>query len=74
VTRLPHLTGNDLIAALAKVGFEVVRVRGSHHRLPNPDGRSTVVPAHAVEVLGPGITATILRDWDVSADALRERL
>jgi predicted RNA binding protein YcfA (HicA-like mRNA interferase family) len=63
-----------LIAALAKVGFVVVRVRGSHHFLRHSDGRSTVVPAHAGEVLGPGITAKILRDCDVSADALRELL
>jgi predicted RNA binding protein YcfA (HicA-like mRNA interferase family) len=74
VTRLPRLTGAELISALAKAGFEVVRVRGSHHLLRHPDGRSTVVPAHAGEVLGPGITAKILRDCDLSADALRERL
>ena len=74
MTRLPRLTGAELIAALAKVGFEVVRVRGSHHFLRHSDGRSTVVPAHAGEVLGPGITAKILRDCDVSADALRELL
>ena len=74
MTRMPRLTGAELIAALAKVGFEVVRVRGSHHFLRHPDGRSTVVPAHAGEVLGPGITAKILRDCDLSSDALRELL
>ncbi|HAM43962.1 MAG TPA: hypothetical protein DCM67_02920 [Propionibacteriaceae bacterium] len=74
MTRVPRLTGNELIAALAKLGFEVVRVRGSHHFLRHADGRSTVVPAHAGEVLGPGITAKILRDCDVSTDALRDRL
>jgi predicted RNA binding protein YcfA (HicA-like mRNA interferase family) len=56
VTRLPRLTGAELIAALTKAGFEVVRVRGSHHFLRHPDGRSTVIPAHSGEVLGPGIT------------------
>jgi len=40
----------------------------------HPDGRSTVAPAHTGEVLGPGITAKILRDCDLPADALRERL
>jgi len=74
VTRLPRLTGADLIAALAMAGFEVVRVRGSHHFLRHADGRATVVPAHAGEMLGPGITVKILRDCDVSADALRELL
>ena len=74
MTRLPRLTGLELIAALARVGFAVVRVRGSHHFLRHPDGRSTVVPAHAGEVLGPGIIAKIVRDCDLSADTLRELL
>ena len=74
MTRLPRLTGPELIAALAKAGFQVVRVKGSHHFIRHQDGRSTVIPAHSGEVLGPGITAKILRDCDVSANALREQL
>jgi predicted RNA binding protein YcfA (HicA-like mRNA interferase family) len=74
VTRLPRLTGPELIAALAKAGFQVVHVKGSHHFIRHQDGRSTVVPAHSGEVLGPGITAKILRDCDLSADALRDLL
>ena len=74
MTRLPRLTGPELIAALAKAGFQVVRVKGSHHFVRHQDGRSTVVPAHAGEVLGPGITAKIIRDCELSADALRELL
>jgi len=38
VTRLPHLTGADLIAALAAAGFTVVRVKGSHRFLRHADG------------------------------------
>ena len=74
MTRLPRLTGPELIAALAKAGFHVVRVKGSHHFVRHQDGRSTVIPAHSGEVLGPGITAKILRDCDLSADALRDLL
>jgi len=74
VTRLPRLTGPELIAALAKAGFQVVRVKGSHHFVRHQDGRSTVIPAHSGEGLGPGITAKILRDCDLSADALRDFL
>jgi predicted RNA binding protein YcfA (HicA-like mRNA interferase family) len=74
VTRLPRLTGPELIAALAKAGFQVVRVKGSHHFIRHQDGRSTVIPAHSGEVLGPGITAKILRDCDLAPDALRDLL
>lgn len=31
MTKLPSLTGREVIKALEKAGFEVVRVRGSHH-------------------------------------------
>ena len=31
MTKLPRLTAKKLIAALRRAGFEVIRVRGSHH-------------------------------------------
>jgi predicted RNA binding protein YcfA (HicA-like mRNA interferase family) len=43
MTRLPKLTGKEVIAALGKIGFAVIRVKGSHHFIRHPDGRSTVV-------------------------------
>jgi len=55
MAKLPSLTGKQLIAALALVGFEVVRIKGSHHFLRHVDGRTTVVPVHAKETIGPGL-------------------
>jgi predicted RNA binding protein YcfA (HicA-like mRNA interferase family) len=55
--KLPSPTGKRLIAALKKAGFAVIRVRGSHHFLRHADGRSTVVPVHASETIGPGYWA-----------------
>ena len=68
--KLPRLTGKDLIAALRKVGFEVIRVRGSHHFLRHSDGRATVVPAHSGETIGPGLLNKILHDCELSVDEL----
>ena len=31
MTKLPRLSGKQVIAALRKLGFDVVRVKGSHH-------------------------------------------
>ena len=31
VTTQPALIGKELVAVLGKAGFEVIRVRGSHH-------------------------------------------
>ncbi|HOC54315.1 MAG TPA: type II toxin-antitoxin system HicA family toxin [Verrucomicrobiota bacterium] len=60
--RLPRLRGRQVLAVLSRVGFVVVRVRGSHHFLRHPDGRFTVVPVHAGETLGPGLLSKILKD------------
>ena len=43
-TKYPKLTGKELIKILQKYGFEVSRIRGSHHFLKHSDGRATVVP------------------------------
>ena len=43
MSRVPRVTGSDLVAALAKAGFAVIRIKGSHHFLRHQDGRVTVV-------------------------------
>jgi predicted RNA binding protein YcfA (HicA-like mRNA interferase family) len=70
MTTLPALTGKALISAVAKAGFETIRIRGSHHYLRHPDGRSTVIPVHAGETIGPGLMAKILKDCELSRDDL----
>lgn len=66
MTRLPRVTGKQVIAALARIDFAVVRVRGSHHFLRHVDGRAIVVPVHAGETIGPGLMAKILRACDLT--------
>lgn len=71
MTRLPGLTGKELISALAQAGFEVIRIRGSHHYLRHADGRATVVPVHAGETIGAGLMTKILRDCELTRDDLK---
>ena len=65
--KAPRLRGKELSAALRRAGFEVIRIKGSHHFLRHPDGRCTVVPIHAGETIGPGLLNKILQDveWDL---------
>jgi len=70
MSRAPRLTGSELIAALGKAGFGVLRIKGSHHFLRHPDGRSTVVPAHSGETVGPGLLHKILRDCQMTVEQL----
>ena len=74
MTRLPRLKGKELIRALEKLGFEVIRSRGSHFFLRHPDGRVTTVPVHSGEILGPGLLRSILRDVELSAEDLLNQL
>lgn len=74
MVKLRRITGRELIAALQRVGFAVIRVRGSHHFLRHPDGRTTVVPVHRGETLGIGLLTKILRDCEMNRDDLQDLL
>lgn len=68
--RLPRPSGSEVVRALGKAGFVVVRIRGSHHFLQHPDGRATVVPVHTGETIGPGLMSKILRDAELTREEL----
>lgn len=68
------VTGKQLVAVLQQLGFENLRVKGSHHFLRHPDGQTTVVPIHAGETVGPGLLNSILRQVKLSRDDLQRFL
>lgn len=74
MTRLHRVGGRELVAALRKAGFDVVRVKGSHHLVRHPDGRTTTIPVHAGETIGPGLMARILRDCQLTHEDLHDLL
>lgn len=55
MSKLPSLTGKEVVSLLKKVGFIVERQRGRHVFLKHDDGRATVVPIHSGETIGPGL-------------------
>lgn len=68
MSKLPRLTGKEVITALRKTGFDVIRIRGSHHFVQHPDGRCTVVPVHSGETLGIGLLNQVLKDCQLDRD------
>ncbi|MDD4018023.1 MAG: type II toxin-antitoxin system HicA family toxin [Kiritimatiellae bacterium] len=66
MSTFPAFSGPQLIKALRRLGFEIIRVKGSHHFLRHPDGRCTVVPVHRGEMIGRGLLAQILRDCELT--------
>lgn len=71
--RLPVVSGAQLVAVLERLGWQVLRQRGSHVRLRHPD-RSVflVVPLH--RELKRGTLNGILRDAGLDRDELRDLL
>ncbi len=74
MNKLPALTGRQLMDALSAAGFRVIRTKGSHHFLRHPDGRTTVIPAHSGETIGPGLLSKILRDCQLNREELQTLL
>ena len=74
MTRLPRLKGKELLRTLGRLGFSVVRTRGSHVFLKHADGRVTTVPVHSGEVIGPGLLRTILRDIEMTVEELLKEI
>lgn len=74
MTRLPRLKGKEVVRVLERLGFQVVRTRGSHVFLRHEDGRGTTVPVHSGETVGPGLLRSILRDVELSVQDLLKQL
>ncbi|GAA4464883.1 type II toxin-antitoxin system HicA family toxin [Nemorincola caseinilytica] len=56
------ITGKELIKILEKLGFNVIRINGSHYRLKHSDGRVTTVPVHGNDDLPKGLLGKILKE------------
>ncbi|MCR4311038.1 MAG: type II toxin-antitoxin system HicA family toxin [Candidatus Taylorbacteria bacterium] len=64
--KLIPITANKMMKILKRLGFEEVRVRGSHHFFIHPlSNKSTTIAVHSGEVLGVGMLKIILRDIDL---------
>ena len=65
--KLPRVSGQDVVDALRRLGFEIVRQRGSHVVMRRGQ-QGCVIPLHAE--LKTGTFAGLLRQAQVSADEL----
>ena len=68
MSRLPILSGEELIEILRLSGFRVLGQKGSHVFLKHDDKRVTVVPVHKGQDLDRGLLKKILRDINMSTD------
>lgn len=73
--QLPALRPRQVIRALERAGFVLVRVKGSHHYYENPDRPELLVcvPVHPGDLKRP-ILRSILRQADLTVDAFLDLL
>ena len=71
---IPPVPGARVVKALEKAGFTVARIRGSHHFMRHPDGRSVVVPVHAGDDVPKGTMGQILASVGITPDEFRALL
>lgn len=74
MSTFPSVTGQQAIRALRRLGFDVLRIKGSPCFLRHPDGRCTVVPSHRGETLGRGLMAQIFKDCDLRREEFHKEL
>ncbi|MGI9027845.1 MAG: type II toxin-antitoxin system HicA family toxin [Candidatus Saccharimonadales bacterium] len=65
---LPVLKPKEVVKILEKIGFVMVRQRGSHQQFRHSDGRATTVPVHASRDLSPLLLRQICKDIHLTTD------
>jgi predicted RNA binding protein YcfA (HicA-like mRNA interferase family) len=58
------VNGRQVLKILEKAGWQVARIRGSHHRMTK-GGAATTVPIHGAKDLDPKVLRNIERDTGV---------
>ena len=72
MARLPVISGDDFVKAVARTGFSVDRMEGSHMILIGPTGQRLSVPRH--RELGRGLLRALIRDAGLTREAFLELL
>ncbi|MCM8808480.1 MAG: type II toxin-antitoxin system HicA family toxin [Candidatus Omnitrophica bacterium] len=68
MTKLRPMPAKEVCRKLRKLGFVMIRQKGSHTFWKHPDGRCTVVPVHKGEDISKGLLHSILNDIQISFD------
>ncbi len=74
MSKLPSVTGKEVVKALRRAEFEAICFKGSHHFMRHDDGHTTVVPVHSGETLGPGLLSKVLWDCELTRQEFRALL
>ncbi len=75
MAKLPMLRAHELIKVLGRLGFEIVRQKGSHAFLRNKEGKTTIIPVHPTEAIDRGLLNKIIKkDLGISREEFMKYL
>jgi Predicted periplasmic or secreted lipoprotein len=74
MTRLPRVTAKEVLNALIRDGFEVIRTSGSHHFLHRPGSSIVTISIHPGEVIKPKTLKSILKQAGLTIEELIDLL
>jgi predicted RNA binding protein YcfA (HicA-like mRNA interferase family) len=68
--KLTGLKGRQIVKALQRGGFEIIRVSGSHYvlRRPGVPGSKVIVPIHGARDIPPGTIHSIVKQAGLTVD------
>jgi len=75
MSKLPVVSGGKAVKCFEKLGYVVVRQKGSHIRMRHKSDRNKkplTIPKH--KVLGKGLLRKLLRDAEISVEEFCELL
>ena len=72
--RLPRITAKDVLKVLEQIGFSLARQSGSHMIYKNAEGKRITIPYHTGKILHLKLLQSILKDANLTLEALKENL
>ncbi len=75
MSKFPLISGEKAVKCFEKLGYVIVRQKGSHIRMRHRSGKSKkplTIPKH--NVLGKGLLRKLLRDAETSVEEFNELL
>lgn len=73
--KLPLISAKEAIKAFEKIGYQIIRQRGNHIRMRNPNAQTKpplTIPNH--KTLGKGLSRKLLRDSELTTEEFLELL
>ena len=74
MTRLPIVDFKTMEKILLRIGFQVIRQKGSHVFYRHNDGRTTTLPNHPGRDISRPLIREILREIEISSERFNAEL